>query len=126
MFKEDLGYKVDLMGGKNSKYWGYQYINYDIVAQNGISDIVENFNKHFGNNTVAQIVVDNPRAEFLQQVTDALKNGGTITIRGQMSNPFFNKIWKGTGTGLGAFDEVSGSRKTGLSNEGYNDSNGTS
>jgi hypothetical protein len=88
-FKEDLGYKVDLMGGEHSRYGSDQFINYDMQAQSGIRDGVENFKNHFGDNTVSQIIVDNPQADFLEPVTDALKTGGTITVRGACRINFF-------------------------------------
>ena len=70
------------------------------------------------------MVVNNPRAEFLSHVTESLKTGATITVRGQIANPYFRKIWNGTAKGLDAFEVVTDSRKEGLSTEGYSDSEG--
>ncbi len=117
MFKsEDFGLKVDLMGGEHSRYGSDQFINYDIKAISGIRDDVTNFKNHFANNTVNQIVVDNPRANFLEYVTDALQAGGTITVRGGMSNSFFNSIVNGKAKGLENYEVLS--KKTTVDNPG--------
>ena len=123
MFKsEDFGLKVDLMGGEHSRYGSDQFINYDIKAISGIRDDVTNFKNHFANNTVNQIVVDNPRANFLEYVTDALKAGGTITVRGGMSNSFFNSIVNGKAKGLENYEVLS--KKTNVDNPGFKTTDG--
>ena len=48
--------------------------------------------------------MNNPQAEFLQYVTNALKEGGTITIRGNLSNKYFNSIYNGKAKGLENFE----------------------
>jgi RHS repeat-associated protein len=119
----EFGLKVDLMGGTNSKYKGY--INYDINAKSGIKDGVHNFKNHFGENTIKEMVVDNPQASFLNEVASSITKDGTITIRGQMSNSFFKSIWEGKAEGLQGFEVLSNSKKTGLPNEGYKRTDGT-
>ncbi|MDQ6609044.1 MAG: hypothetical protein M3Y85_04405, partial [Bacteroidota bacterium] len=110
--------KVDLMGGTASKL-GTGWINFDRAARVGIADDVANFSNHFAKGSVKEIVANNPRAEFLGNVTEALQGGGTITVRGQMANGFFKEIWNGTAKGMEGYNVVNGSKKTGLSTEGY-------
>jgi RHS repeat-associated protein len=117
------GFKVDLMGGPNSKM-GSAWINFDKAALSGIKDDVANFGKHFGKGSVTEMTVSNPLAEFLVYVSESMKKGGTITIRGQISNKFFKNIWEGKAKGLEGFEVVPGSKKTGLSTSGYNQSSG--
>ena len=94
--------KVDLMGGAETKL--PNFINFDIKAvAGGIDDEVKNFGKYFGTNTVSEIVVNNPQAKFLTEVTESLKSGGTITLRGTESNKFFNSILNGKAEGLENF-----------------------
>jgi RHS repeat-associated protein len=119
---QELGLKVDLMGGPNSKY--KDFINYDKEAQSGIRGDVKDFGEHFGESTVNQMVVDNPRADFLNNVSSSIEKDGTIIIRGQLSNKNFNKIWEGKAEGLTDFEVVPNSRKSNLSNEGYKTTDG--
>ncbi len=90
--------KVDLMGGKVSSNRGF--INYDKYAEEGIADDVMNFNKYFPARTVDEMVVNNPQSEFLSHVSNSMKSGGTLTVRGTMSNKYFNKIYNGKADGL--------------------------
>jgi len=113
--------QVDLMGGKASSL-GRPWINFDKAATKGIADDVANFGKHFGKNTVAEIVVNNPQAEFLQHVTDALEEGGTITVRGNLSNKYFKSIYNGKAKGLENF-EVTEVRQN-VPNQGYTTTGG--
>lgn len=71
----------------------------------------------FDPGSVGHIVVNNPRAEFLQAVTSSVKDGGIITVRGTMSNKFFNSIYNGTATGLNKFQVIG--RSENLPNLGY-------
>ena len=107
---------VDLMGGTKSSM-GKGWVNFDLAAAEGIADDVVNFGKHFDPGSVGHIVVNNPRAEFLQAVTSSVKDGGIITVRGTMSNKFFNSIYNGTATGLNKFQVIG--RSENLPNLGY-------
>ena len=112
-FLKSPRFKVDLMGGPKTNR--AKFINYDLDALEGIKADVKDFSKFFAKNAVDEIVVNNPRAQFLQHVSESLESGGTITIRGQMANPYFSEIWNAkTHTSF----EIIG-RKTGLSIEGY-------
>ncbi len=106
------------MGGIKSRYKGF--INYDKVAENGIQDYVQNFNNHFAKNTIKEMIVDNPRDNFLELVDNAIQNGGTITIRGGMSNRNFSSLYKKT--------EIKGyeilSKKENVPNPGFKQSDG--
>ena len=116
--------RVNLMGGKNSTL-GKKYINYDKIAVDGIADDVANFSNHFGKSTLDEIVANNPQAAFLQSVNESLKAGGTITVRGQISNPFFKEIWEGKAKGMAGFEIVPGSKKSGLSTKGFKRNDGS-
>ncbi len=107
--------KVDLFGGQNGG--GNGFINYDLdpKIKNGIVDDVMNFSKYFGQSSVDEIVANNPQAPFLQQVESAMVSGGTITVRGGLSNKFFNKIWDGKAEGLDKFKVISKTRDIGNS-----------
>lgn len=120
----EFGLKVDLMGGEASRY-GSKYLNYDLRAKVGIADGVENFKNHFLDNTVKEIVVNNPQAPFLEHVSSALQADGTITVRGQFSNSHFADIWDGKAKGLAGYEVLPGSKKTGLSTEGFTKTDGT-
>lgn len=94
--------KVDLMGGSKSSY--KDHINYDPKAvAGGINDEAKNFGKYFGKSTVTEIVVNNPQAIFLESVAPTLKSGGTITVRGTMSNKFFSSLYNNEAAGLKDF-----------------------
>jgi len=118
--KSPSAIRVDLMGGEASRY-GKGWINYDLNAKSGIKAGVEDFSKYFGKNSVDEMVVNNPQASFLNEVAEAIKSGGTLTIRGQMGNKYFKNIWKMT--------DVEGfkvlSRQEYLSKDGYNKTDGT-
>jgi RHS repeat-associated protein len=87
------GARVDLMGGKTGTPG---YINYDLQATNGIADDVANFGNHFGTGTVGEMLVNNPMAPFLEQVTPSLQKGARLTIRGQFANKYFRTVWDAT------------------------------
>lgn len=110
------GSKVDLMGGEKSRYGG-EYINYSKNAKIGIRDDVRNFKNHFGKNSISEIIVDNPQDVFLEHVTEALQKGGTITIRGNMTNKFFNKIFDEKAPGMEAFEVLKKNKD--VKNPGY-------
>ncbi|MBE4948319.1 hypothetical protein [Chryseobacterium culicis] len=112
---------VDLMGGKYSKL--KNYINFDTAAEKGIKDYVRNFGKYFSKGSVDNIVANNPQAAFLNDVHSSLANGGRITVRGTMSNKFFNSIWNGKAGGLSAYKVLS--KTEDVVNNGYLKSNGT-
>ncbi len=119
--RTDLGFRVDLMGGSKSRY-GEGWINYDKEATEGINAEVSEFSRHFGEGTVAEMIVDNPRADFLIEVGEAMRSGGTITVRGGLSNKFFNKVWNGKAEGLENFEVIK--KAENVSNPGYMQSGG--
>ncbi len=106
---------VDLMGGPTSIEKGS--INFDPKAvAGGINDEVKNFSKYFGKSTVSNITVNNPQANFLEEVVNSLKPGGTITVRGTLSNKFFKTVYNGKAQGLEGFTvtEMNPTRTTGM------------
>ena len=108
------------MGGEVSQY-GKGWINFDIQAKKGIKAGVEEFSNYFGTNSVDEMVVNSPQASFLQEVSGSMKSGGTLTIRGQMGNKYFKKIWNMKE--VDGFDVIS--RQEYQSTEGYNRTDGT-
>lgn len=112
---------VELMGGESSSLKGY--INYDINAKVGIADDVANFGKYFKPGSLKNIVVNNPQAVFLEEISDALSKGGQVTVRGTVNNKFFKSIYNGKANGMDNFEVVS--RREGLPNQGYLKSDGT-
>ena len=106
------------MGGKTGTPG---YTNYDLQATNGIVDDVANFGKHYGPNSVSDLVVNNPQAAFLEAVTPSMQSGGRITLRGQFANKNFSNVWDAS--------EISGykviSRQRGISSSGYTKTNGS-
>jgi len=91
--------KVELMGG-TEPLLNRGTINYDIHAKIGIADDVANFSKHFSPQSISEITVNNPRATFLNEISSSLKSGATVTVRGTISNKFFNSIWENKASGL--------------------------
>lgn len=55
-------------------------------------------------------------------VTEALQKGGTITIRGNMSNKFFNKIFNEKASGMEGFKVLK--KMENVDNPGYLQSDG--
>jgi hypothetical protein len=98
--------KLDLMGGTESKL-GPEWTNYDIAATEGIADDVANLSKHFQPGELTEVVANNPRAHFLDHLGPLMEEGGTVTVRGTMTNKFFRKIWDGKAAGFDAFEVVS-------------------
>ena len=94
--------KLDLMAGVVSKY-GVDWIAYDSQAQIGIKDDVTSIKKYFLPNSVKEIVVDNPQAEFIELLKDLLIVKGEVTIRGHFSNPFFKMIYRHFTSSLSGF-----------------------
>lgn len=78
-------------------------INFDPKAVAGINDEVKNFGRYFGKGTISEITVNNPQANFLQEVISSLKPGATITVRGTLSNKYFSSIYKGKAAGSDGF-----------------------
>ncbi len=115
--------KVDLMGGPTSRY-GKGWINFDLanVSKTGITTNVESFGKYFPNGSVAEIICDNPRADFIKYVKDQIKEGGTIIVRGTKSNSYFNKIYNGKAEGLEDFEIIE--TNPNYSNEGHKTTDG--
>ncbi|MBX3255771.1 MAG: hypothetical protein KF862_16675 [Chitinophagaceae bacterium] len=115
----EIAIKVDLMGGSRSTL-GKNWLNYDIKAMEGIRADVADFSKFFPKGSVSEMVVNNPQAPFLTEVSESMARGSTMTIRGQMANNHFGAIFNA--------EEIKGfeiiGRRTGLSKEGYNMSTG--
>ena len=65
--------------------------------------------------------VNNPQASFMQHVEESIKSGGTMTIRGTMSNKYFNKIFNNA-EGLESFNVVK--KTTDVKNAGYQRTDG--
>jgi len=106
---------IDLMGGQRSSIRGW--LNFDNNAIEGIRSDVKKFGQFFTKNSVSSIITNNPQAEFLPYVTNSLKEGGTITVRGQMANAFFKEIWNGTAKGLENYEVIG--KTEGLSIDRY-------
>lgn len=112
---------VELMGGRKSSLKGY--LNYDINATVGVKDDVANFGIYFNKNSLQNIEVNNPQANFLHSISGSLSNEGKVTVRGTMSNPYFNKIWNGKAEGLDGYHIIN--RTQDVYNNGYLKTNGT-
>ncbi|MBT1705808.1 hypothetical protein [Chryseosolibacter indicus] len=99
---------LDFFGGRVSKY--ASALNIDPQAEKGFKGTIQDFYGFMKDNnllgTVDNIIADNPYgyADYLNEASGLLKEGGTITIRGTMGNKFFNQILKGTAAGLDNFD----------------------
>ncbi|MET3035875.1 RHS repeat-associated core domain-containing protein [Chryseobacterium sp. NRRL B-14859] len=111
---------VELMGGESSSLKGY--LNFDINAKVGIADNVSNFGKYFKPGSLKNIVVNNPQAAFLEEISGSLSKEGEVTIRGTMSNKYFNSIWKGKAQGLENYRILNQSEN--VPNNGYLQTNG--
>jgi hypothetical protein len=106
------------MGGPGKSKLGEGWTNYDLnKATEGIVDDVASLNKHFKPGQLAEVVANNPQAEFLPHLSPLVEQGGTVTVRGTFSNKFFNKIWEGKATGLDGFEVVS--KTENVANPGY-------
>jgi hypothetical protein len=121
------GIKVlDFFGGQISKYAGA--LNIDKEAIQGYKGTISSFTKFMAENkllgTVDKIIADNPFGydEYLNDAASLLKSGGIITISGNESNKYFNKILKGTMAGLENFDVIPTVTK--VSKEGMKTSEG--
>lgn len=112
---------VELMGGSKSSLKGY--MNYDINAKVGIKDDVGSFGKYFNENSLKNVEVNNPQANFLPAISGSLSSDGKVTVRGTMSNPYFNKIWNGKAQGLDGYKVINTTQN--VSNNGYLKTNGT-
>ncbi|HZZ72357.1 MAG TPA: hypothetical protein VFE24_08890 [Pirellulales bacterium] len=113
--------KLDLMGGDKSKL-GPGWTNFDISATEGITDDVASLGKHFEPGELGVVVANDPRAEFLQHVGPVLEQGGTVTVRGNMSNKFFKQLWEGKAPGFEGFEVVN--RTENVPNLGYTQTGG--
>ncbi|MFT3995167.1 MAG: hypothetical protein QM660_12720 [Dysgonomonas sp.] len=113
-------YKVDLFGESKSSLKGY--INYDMKAVQGIADDVGNFGKYFKDSSVSEVVANNPQAEFLNTIAPTVKSRGNVTIRGIMSNKYFNMICKNKANGLENYNILN--KTENVSNNGYKTTTG--
>lgn len=112
--------KLDIGGGVKSKY--SNALNIDPNATSGFKGTLDDFIEQTGGNVkFDNIVVDNPQFKFLDGASKVLNDGGSITVRGTMSNKFFNKIINGKAEGLENFNI---SNKKAISNEGFTKTNG--
>lgn len=85
--------KLDLMSGPNSIY-GRGWVSYDKQVAIGVRDLVEEIDKYFLPGSISKVEVNNPQSDFLEEIYKVLAKGCKITIRGNFSNKFFNKLWK--------------------------------
>ncbi|MDV7696740.1 hypothetical protein N6B72_07405 [Chryseobacterium soli] len=115
------GLNVEVFGGETSSLKGF--INYDIVATEGIRDTTSNFSKYFKSGSVGNVVANNPQALFLEEISGSVAKGGTVTVRGTINNKYFKTIFNGKAKGLDNFEVVG--RHEGLSSEGYYRSDGS-
>lgn len=113
---------VELMGGESSSLKGY--INFDINAKVGIADNVSNFSKYFKPESLKNVVVNNPQAAFLEEISGSIAKDGQVTVRGTINNKYFKSVFNGTADGIDDFEVIS--RRTGLPNKGYKKTDGTS
>jgi RHS repeat-associated protein len=101
---------IDYFGGQASKYEGA--LNVDTQALKGVKTTISNFTDMLSKNNLLgkadAIIADNPYgySDYLVDAAKTLKDGGTITIRGGMSNKYFNQVVKGTAQGLQNFEIV--------------------
>lgn len=113
---------VDLMGGPETSLNGFK--NFDLADNGlGISDFASNFGNYFKPGSLKNILVNNPQATFLEEISESLAKGGNVTVRGTINNPYFKSISNGKAVGLNGYEVVS--HRTGLSNKGYKKSDGT-
>jgi|GEM_PF-2667768 len=114
--------KLDIGGGAKSKYT--DALNIDSNSESGFKGNLSDFVKQTGGKAkFSDVVVDNPQFNFLEDAGNILEEGGTITVRGTMSNPYFNKIIKGKAAGVKDFNV---SEATKISNEGFKRTDGES
>lgn len=92
--------KIDLMGGKTSQL-GDDFVNIDIVAEQGIKGDVTKLSQFIKPNSVDEIIVSNPfpnaqyagpKEFFLSESSEVMKSGSKMTINGTISNKFFKNI----------------------------------
>ncbi len=100
---------VDLMGGETSSIKGA--LNVDQQATSGIKGTVADFldfvKKNDALGEIDEIVANNPQATFLSESAELLKEGGTITVRGNTKNKFFQSVFDGTAEGFDNFEIIS-------------------
>ncbi|MEP2023632.1 RHS repeat-associated core domain-containing protein, partial [Reichenbachiella sp.] len=113
------GAVLDFFGGAKSSV--KNGVSIDPQAVSGFRGTISEFAKQFSGSKVGEIVANNPQATFVKEAADLLEYGGTLTVRGTMSNKFFNKIAKGKG--LDGFEVIQDA--TEISNVGYQKTDGT-
>ena len=112
--------KLDIGGGFKSKQ--VDALNIDPQAESGFKGTLDDFIEQAGTDTkFDEIIVDNPRFDFLNGASKLLKEGGTIKVSGTVNNGFFNKVLKGKLNGSDGFN-ISSPTKT--SNKGFTQSDG--
>lgn len=77
---------LDLFGGKISQI--PNAINIDIRADSGIRASVTDLLTKLPKNSIDEIIVSNPQADFIENAATALKLGGRIYINATKGNPF--------------------------------------
>jgi hypothetical protein len=120
------GVKVlDFFGGKISRY--ANALNIDEQAEKGFKGSISAFHSFLKNNklleSVDAIMADNPQDFFLKEAGDVLKSGGTLTVRGNERNKFFQPIYEGTAEGLNQFKVIS--RTPNVAKEGMKRTDGS-
>ncbi|WP_418639271.1 DUF6443 domain-containing protein [Winogradskyella sp.] len=112
-----IGSKLDIGGGQTSKY--SDALNIDPNASSGFKGTLDDFIEQTGGNVkFDNIIVDNPQFNFLEGASKVLNEGGSITVRGTMSNKYFNKIANGKADGFSV------SNKKSISNDGFTRTDG--
>lgn len=107
---------VDLMGGPETSMNGFK--NFDLADNGfGINDFASNFGNYFKPGSLKNILVNNPQATFLEEISASLSKGGNVTVRGTINNPYFKAIYNGNAEGMNNFEVVG--RRVGLPNKGY-------
>lgn len=118
--RKGSGVLLDFFCGAKSSY--KNGVSIDPKAIDGFKGTVGEFAEQFAGSKVGQIVADNPQATFLSEATQLLEGGGTLTVRGTMSNKYFNSIVNGKADGLDGFKVIQNA--TEVSGKGFSRTDG--
>lgn len=117
--RKGSGVVLDFFGGAKSAI--KNGVSIDPKSVSGFRGTISEFAEQFAGSKVSEIVANNPQATFMKEAASLLESGGTLTMRGTMSNKFFNKIAKGKD--LDGFEVIQQATK--ISNEGYKKTDGS-
>ena len=117
--RKGSGVVLDFFGGARSAI--KNGVSIDPKAVSGFRGTIAEFAEQFSGSKVGEIVANNPQATFMKEAAGLLESGGKLTVRGTMSNKFFNKI--ANGKGLEGFEVVQDATK--ISNEGFKKTDGS-